>query len=715
MYGFKGSDPRYLTLAPELLPTVHGRAWRCDLKLRTSNRLSGNMATFLNRAVLHEEYLAARRERGAGLPVVLIRGDPWDVSNRLGEEIARAVCRGHLADEFMVIAASFKSASSSPASRLANALTSRHVPLAMRSDDADTVETEGKVLLATRHSSKGLERRFVILLGFNARHFKFGFEDEAQDTCSEAFYVGLTRAVDRLIVVCEAVPGEAHPCVDVEAVNDMVARGVVVRDDEQYPFEDGVSATPVATLTAAGVGTGVGGASVALPERNVTSLVAFLDFEVAARALEGLTWTRLSPESAGNFIDIPTTVPCKSAAAGGGGVRGGDGGMHIPIGGGGGGGGDGDGGELRVATDVGGESVASLTGLAIPAMLEVQQSERAAAKHAAELARLEEEFARDAAAAVTAAASAAAAAAASCGDAPRLADVAHRAESSAASTAAKLSAAREAGPSVPCAMWSQLHTAFSCDQRPPLGVGEAISRLPAPARDAPTRWFTELAALWSVACSVSAKDFVYRYEQLSTFDWIEPSRAAEAVERLKQHVLDWDGPSVKTELLLKVDVLSPPLAPDERLAKPFCLSGQLDLVTAACVWELKCVRGSLTDEHKLQLVCYAWMWARARPGAAREFKLLNVLTGESWRLHVDAPEHAAAVDAAVDELVRAFTAQRAAMDNAAFVEGHARGRAAVEEHVTGDDGGSVVGGRRARFADDSEGGAPAPKAPRVAL
>jgi hypothetical protein len=103
VYGFKGADARYLTLAPRVLPGGASpfRRWE-SYPLRVSNRITGNMAAFLNRAVLHEEYIAARK--GAGLPVVLIRGSAYRVSERLGHVIAAAIGRGgHRASDIMVI------------------------------------------------------------------------------------------------------------------------------------------------------------------------------------------------------------------------------------------------------------------------------------------------------------------------------------------------------------------------------------------------------------------------------------------------------------------------------------------------------------------------------------------------------------------------------------------------------------------------------------
>jgi hypothetical protein len=57
--------------------------------------------------------------------------------------------------------------------------------------------------------------------------------------------------------------------------------------------------------------------------------------------------------------------------------------------------------------------------------------------------------------------------------------------------------------------------------------------------------------------------------------------------------------------------------------------GRIDAFDAVTIYEIKCV-DTLTLEHKLQLLVYAWIWKHAYEDkyGSREFKLLNVRTGE---------------------------------------------------------------------------------------
>jgi hypothetical protein len=61
-------------------------------------------------------------------------------------------------------------------------------------------------------------------------------------------------------------------------------------------------------------------------------------------------------------------------------------------------------------------------------------------------------------------------------------------------------------------------------------------------------------------------------------------------------------------------------------------SGRMDTVDDDLVLELKCT-ASLTLEHQLQLMIYAWMWRHINANlGSRMFKLINMRTGEVQKL-----------------------------------------------------------------------------------
>ena len=63
-------------------------------------------------------------------------------------------------------------------------------------------------------------------------------------------------------------------------------------------------------------------------------------------------------------------------------------------------------------------------------------------------------------------------------------------------------------------------------------------------------------------------------------------------------------------------------------------TGRVDAIDSKTIWEFKCVT-NLRDEHKLQLVVYAWIWNNCmkETKGRRKFKLMNIQTGEIFKLN----------------------------------------------------------------------------------
>lgn len=103
----------------------------------------------------------------------------------------------------------------------------------------------------------------------------------------------------------------------------------------------------------------------------------------------------------------------------------------------------------------------------------------------------------------------------------------------------------------------------------------------------------------------------------------------------------------------------------------FRFAARVDLITADTVWEIKCT-GDLSLEHLLQVVIYAWIW-RVAKYPPKQFKILNIKTGEVRRLHTDA---CADIDMIVFELLKNKYKKIARKTNEEFLEAV---RAAVRE------------------------------------
>ncbi|KAJ3026773.1 hypothetical protein HDV00_011594 [Rhizophlyctis rosea] len=58
--------------------------------------------------------------------------------------------------------------------------------------------------------------------------------------------------------------------------------------------------------------------------------------------------------------------------------------------------------------------------------------------------------------------------------------------------------------------------------------------------------------------------------------------------------------------------------------------GRADVISDNVLWEVKCLSGNLSDDHRLQLMCYAWLL-----GPNYRYKLINLLSGECIELVYD--------------------------------------------------------------------------------
>jgi len=104
------------------------------------------------------------------------------------------------------------------------------------------------------------------------------------------------------------------------------------------------------------------------------------------------------------------------------------------------------------------------------------------------------------------------------------------------------------------------------------------------------------------------------------------------------------------------------------------LSGVIDIVTEDVVWEVKCV-SELRAEHTMQLACYAWLWEKTQQTrGSRQFRLLNVRTGEVRQLTANSHD----INMAVEALLTAKIRNEGRPTDEQFLKNAARLRAKFE-------------------------------------
>ncbi len=210
IYGFKGADTRFLTLAPDL--------WKwpvfCPLTLSTSYRVTNPIAAFVNRCMLGYERIRAVRD---GPPVQYVVCNPFAVHKWVARKLVGMIAEGACGPADIFILANSLKNPGAPVRKLENCLVEAGIPCYFPTSDdriADEDVMEGKVVFSTFHQAKGRERAVVVVYGFDSSYEKFNGSGSGAAagatgglTCPETLYVAATRAKDQLILLQSHVGG----------------------------------------------------------------------------------------------------------------------------------------------------------------------------------------------------------------------------------------------------------------------------------------------------------------------------------------------------------------------------------------------------------------------------------------------------------------------------------------------------------------------------
>ena len=223
------------------------------------------------------------------------------------------------------------------------------------------------------------------------------------------------------------------------------------------------------------------------------------------------------------------------------------------------------------------------------------------------------------------------------------------------------------GIAIPSIYYDHLYREYSTDSSSQIGSSillEIIHTGIAESKDHEYGFLKRIIAELPVAVStpaeylylanvfVAVKEKLYfKLKQIESGDygWITDEVMAQCLARLDETVgvecvKDQEGegervfPSVEEAIIdptmeVQQATIQERLAPhfDENSTTKFRFSARTDLITPQTIWELKCTT-TLSMEHQLQLVVYAWLWQIIHPDSPREARLLNIRTGEQLRL-----------------------------------------------------------------------------------
>lgn len=706
VYKFRQSDSRFLTEIDNYLPDWRPALYRLPsapgpgawekLPLHSTNRLTSNMVRFMNEAirrkVSHAVIKTTKSHAFNNPPISYCVGSSFLIAFDLAKKVSDHVKSGQSKpSDWIVIQFSVKSSEkmnekATPLHMFERSLCKAgSVPVHIKESDepSDGSLGLGKLLITTRHSAKGLERKHAIVFGFAnwlSRYQSKSESDENQQSkaeveeapqskskeIDEAWFVALTRASHSLTIVGERCSSERLPFIVKPAFDALVDQGVIkvvsardYVDDEEAESKKEVKNQPGKSWF-------------------VDRLIEGVPNEVAVTCLSRLSFKRtdVGPSA---VINISTSV-----------------------------GGD---------NEKGAESVSGVTAKSMLSLLEQQQQQRARREHNAKLRRLETEVSglhasikemegrksqvqqREVKEQDEAEVNGGTSAEDDAGDdeaASRLKSeqivfaenwlIEHR--ELVREKEMELSALHAGEIPVMCTMWSQLKELRTKDLPEVIAEKwEAFQKtMGEPKINSPVSYFLRLSALWISVFSHYQKGYVNKLVQIQRWDWLSPESAREIVDRLKLNLGDgWDddlntNSQCKTETLVCCADKFQIVRGSSAAMSTYCLKGVFDFVTETDAWRVQCRSGEITVLEKLELAMCAYcvfqdeeVSLSTNPGEflrgggfndlpdvvrntaglrRRVFRVLNILTNESWELDLSDESKWAALKEVGDQLIQ---------------------------------------------------------------
>jgi hypothetical protein len=209
IYEFKGADTRYLTFADKIFKSHQPFV---KLTLNTSYRLTNTTARFINEFMMYDKVNINAPKQGE--PVIYHRlnqfsnDDSKIIANYIIDKIVNYNAK---ADDFFIIAPSITKSKilKNIENNLVDANIQCYVPMSDESKLKDKI-LKHKVVFTTYHQSKGRERPYCIVLGFDTSYYKYYNKTANMYICENILYVAVSRASKQLILVEDYNHG-SHP------------------------------------------------------------------------------------------------------------------------------------------------------------------------------------------------------------------------------------------------------------------------------------------------------------------------------------------------------------------------------------------------------------------------------------------------------------------------------------------------------------------------
>jgi hypothetical protein len=195
IYQYNGSDTRYFLDFPNYFNNLE---WT-KVVLNQTFRCTNQIADFLNKTMLKDEKRIVTNKINQQVRYIIC--DSY--SDRIYKEIQYYLKMGYKYSDIFILAPSVKS-QNSPVRELSNLCSENDIPVFVSYTDEEKPNEKvltNKLVFLTFHQSKGLERKVVIIMGFDNSYFLFFKKNYNQNICPNELYVAVTRSSERLSVI----------------------------------------------------------------------------------------------------------------------------------------------------------------------------------------------------------------------------------------------------------------------------------------------------------------------------------------------------------------------------------------------------------------------------------------------------------------------------------------------------------------------------------
>ena len=202
LYDFKGSDIRFLTKSDEIWSGsqfLKNPQKFIKNSLKMSYRITNPIKSFVNTVMLNEQRMESCK---SGNSVFYCRRPQIQCERIIVSKILGLLSTGTKPADIFILAGSVKGPNSK-IRKIENALVNSNIPCHIPMFDIDQMDERvinGKIGIATFHSVKGRQRKFVFIIGFDNNYFDYYGRNLPRDICPNTLYVASTRATHQLFL-----------------------------------------------------------------------------------------------------------------------------------------------------------------------------------------------------------------------------------------------------------------------------------------------------------------------------------------------------------------------------------------------------------------------------------------------------------------------------------------------------------------------------------